>query len=202
MKLAPSRNASIRRVRELRLSTALRHERCRSPLQAHEDGPPIEVDDVALATDRVELAPTGRTLIAVRDDRAAFVGFEKSTTNEWALSTRLEFSGSTSPPSWQAPPAHRDFIRQSHALFLRREHEFTTRRVARCAGRAIQRLQGYRGFRGSGAEPAPWHALLPSRRHRRSRRFRGGVTPPGRCTAGPRHTPAQHRPIRTAPACL
>ena len=175
-------------------------------------GPPIKVNNVALATDRVALAPTGRTLIAVRNDRAAFVGFEKSsTTGEWAVSTGLEFtqvrvafegnvlasdpvlsgdnalsfsssrrqtvpqssmnrsgirsgvrgasgqltqSGTAAHLSWQPLPAHRDFIRQSHALFLRREHELATRRMARCARGAIQRLQGYRGFRGSSAEPA------------------------------------------------
>ena len=57
-------------------------------------GPPTKVnDDVALATERVALAPTGRTLIAVRRDRTAFVSFEKSsTTGQWATSNGLEFT--------------------------------------------------------------------------------------------------------------
>ena len=57
-------------------------------------GPPTKVNDnVALATDGVALAPTGRTLIAVRNDRTAFVGFEKSsTTGEWTTSNGLEFT--------------------------------------------------------------------------------------------------------------
>jgi hypothetical protein len=56
-------------------------------------GPAVKVNAVALATDRVALAPTGRTLIAVQADRAAFVGFEKSgTSGSWANSSGLEFT--------------------------------------------------------------------------------------------------------------
>jgi hypothetical protein len=54
---------------------------------------PVKVNTVALATDRVALAPTGKTLIAVQADRAAFVGFEKSgTSGSWANSSGLEFT--------------------------------------------------------------------------------------------------------------
>lgn len=56
-------------------------------------GAAVKVNAIAIATDRVALAPTGRSLVAVQADRAAFVGFEKSgTTGEWAVSTGLEFT--------------------------------------------------------------------------------------------------------------
>jgi hypothetical protein len=56
-------------------------------------GAPVKVNTAALASDRVALAPTGRTIIAVEADRAGFVGFEKSaSTGDWGPSTGLEFT--------------------------------------------------------------------------------------------------------------
>jgi hypothetical protein len=56
-------------------------------------GPAVKVNTTALATDRVALSPTGRTVVAVSADRGAFVGFEKSsTTGAWGPSSGLEFT--------------------------------------------------------------------------------------------------------------
>jgi len=56
-------------------------------------GTPIKVNTAALATDRVAIASTANSLIAVRDDRAAFVGFERPARDAaWMPSTGLEFT--------------------------------------------------------------------------------------------------------------
>jgi hypothetical protein len=56
-------------------------------------GTPLKVNTGAMATDRVALAPTGRTLVAVPVGRNEFVGFEKSSsTGLWSATDGLEFT--------------------------------------------------------------------------------------------------------------
>src|SRR5713101_2950625 len=55
---------------------------------------PVKVNGtIALAVDRVALAPTGASLMAVRADRAGMLGFERSgRPGTWAPSSGLEFT--------------------------------------------------------------------------------------------------------------
>jgi hypothetical protein len=56
-------------------------------------GTPVKVNTGAMATDRVAIAPTGRTLVAVPAGRTEFVGFEKSSaTGAWSATDGLEFA--------------------------------------------------------------------------------------------------------------
>jgi hypothetical protein len=57
-------------------------------------GAPVQVNGPgALAVDRVALAPSGTSLVAVRADRRGFVGYERSTpADPWTPSPGLEFT--------------------------------------------------------------------------------------------------------------
>ena len=56
-------------------------------------GAPNKVNVDALASDRAALSPTGTSLIAIRADRGAFVGFERVGRDAaWGSSTGLEFT--------------------------------------------------------------------------------------------------------------
>jgi hypothetical protein len=54
---------------------------------------PVKVNIAALATDRVAIGSAGTSLVAIRADGAAFVGFERSGRSApWGTSSGLEFT--------------------------------------------------------------------------------------------------------------
>ena len=57
-------------------------------------GTPAKVNaSVALAVDRAAMAPTGTSIVAIREDRKGFLGFERaSLTDPWTPSSGLEFT--------------------------------------------------------------------------------------------------------------
>jgi hypothetical protein len=54
---------------------------------------PVKVNTMALASDRVAIAATGQSLIAVNADRGSFIGFERPGRDApWVVSNGLEFT--------------------------------------------------------------------------------------------------------------